>query len=53
MTITLVDGILTITNKRTGAVIFTGKISDIKNGHFTDGDDDMPDPGDVPGTRMM
>jgi mono/diheme cytochrome c family protein len=46
--ITLVDGILTIINKQTGAVIFTGRISDIKNGHFTDDDDNLPNPGTVP-----
>jgi hypothetical protein len=44
--ITLVDGILTIINKKTGAVIFTGKISDIKNGDFDEGN--LPDPGDMP-----
>ena len=46
--ITLVDGILTITNKKTGAVIFTGSISDIKNGELTDNDDDLPNPGAIP-----
>jgi fibronectin type 3 domain-containing protein len=46
--ITLIDGILTITNKKTGAVIFTGKISDIKNGELTDNDDDLPNPGAIP-----
>lgn len=42
--ITIIDGILTITNKATGAVIFTGSVKDIKNGHFTDNDDDLPVP---------
>jgi hypothetical protein len=46
--ITLVDGILTIINKITGVVIFTGKISDIKNGELTDNDDDLPNPGAIP-----
>ncbi len=46
--ITLIDGILTITNKKTGAVIFTGKISDIKNGELNDDDDHMPGPGAIP-----
>lgn len=42
--ITIIDGILTITNKTSGAVIFTGNVKDIKNGHFTDKDDDLPLP---------
>jgi hypothetical protein len=46
--ITLVDGILTITNKKTGVVIFTGNRSDIKNGELTDNDDDFPNPGAIP-----
>ena len=43
---TLSDGILTIINKKTGAVIFTGKISDIKNGNFDE--DNLPDLGTIP-----
>ncbi len=46
--ITLYRGILTIINKKTGAVIFTGKISDILNGNFTGDDDDLPQPGSAP-----
>ncbi len=48
VTITLQDGILTIINKKTGAVIFTGKISNIKNGTFTTTLATMPNPGAVP-----
>jgi mono/diheme cytochrome c family protein len=44
--ITLFQGILTITNKKTGAVIYTGMVSDILNGNF-DGDN-LPNPGPVP-----
>ena len=43
---TLTDGILTITNKKTGAVIFTGKVSDIKNGEFDE--DNLPDLSTIP-----
>ncbi len=46
--ITLIDGVLTITNKITGAVIFTGKISDIRSGELTENEDDLPNPGDIP-----
>jgi hypothetical protein len=46
--VTLVDGILTITNKITGVVIFTGTISDIKNGELTNNDNDLPNPGAIP-----
>lgn len=42
--ITIIDGILTITNKISGAVIFSGSVRDIKHGHFTDNDDDLPQP---------
>jgi len=42
--ITIIDGVLTITNKATGAVIFSGSIMDIKHGHFTDNDNDLPLP---------
>lgn len=42
------NGILTITNKKTGAIIFTGSVKDIKNGHFTDHEDD-----DLPETPAM
>ena len=43
---TLIDGILTITNKQTGAIIFTGKVSDIKNGEFDE--DNLPDLSTIP-----
>lgn len=46
--IVLQSGVLTITNKKTGAVIYTGNVSDIIGGHFTDDDDDLPNPGSVP-----
>ena len=40
--IVLADGILTITNADTGAVILTAQIRDIAHGTFTDNDDDLP-----------
>ena len=43
---TLTDGILTIINKKTGAVIFTGKVSDIKNGNFDE--DNLPNLSTIP-----
>ena len=46
--ITLSNGMLTITNATTGAVIFTGRVSDIKGGHFTDNDGDLPKPSAFP-----
>jgi hypothetical protein len=46
--ITIINGIITVTNLKTGAVIYTGSISDLKNGHFTENDDDLPNPGAVP-----
>ena len=48
--ITLAGGILTITNAKTGAVIFSGPVTDIVHGHFTDDDDDLPSPGAAPAT---
>jgi fibronectin type 3 domain-containing protein len=46
--ITIINGIITVTNLKTGAVIYTGSISDLKHGHFTEDDDDLPNPGAVP-----
>lgn len=40
--ITVSNGILNITNKNTGAVIFTASVKDIKNGQFTDNFEDLP-----------
>jgi fibronectin type 3 domain-containing protein len=40
--VTLVDGVVTVTNAQTGAVIFTGSIADLKDGHFTDDDSALP-----------
>lgn len=45
---TIANGVLTITNAKTGAVIFTGKVTDIIGGQLTDNDSDMPNPGSVP-----
>ena len=44
--ITLLQGVLTITNKQTGAVIYTGNVTDILNGNLDE--DNMPNPGDMP-----
>lgn len=46
--VSIIGGILTITNKETGAVIYTGSVRDIRHGHFTDDDDDLPQPPSVP-----
>jgi fibronectin type 3 domain-containing protein len=46
--IVLQEGILTITNKKTQAVIYTGKVSDILNGYFTDNIGNLPNPGSLP-----
>jgi fibronectin type 3 domain-containing protein len=46
--ITLADGILTITNAKTGALIFSGSVTDIIHGHFTDDDNALPNPGSTP-----
>jgi mono/diheme cytochrome c family protein len=46
--ITLVDGILTITNSKTGAVIFSGPVTDIIHGYFTNDDNDLPSPASTP-----
>jgi fibronectin type 3 domain-containing protein len=46
--ITLENGIVTITNTKTGAVIFTGSIADLKDGHFTDDDGSLPGTPAVP-----
>jgi fibronectin type 3 domain-containing protein len=43
--ITLVGGVVTITNTKTGAVIFTGTLADLKNGQFND--------GNLPGTPTV
>ncbi len=44
--IILLQGVLTITNKKTGAVIYTGNVTDILNGDFDE--DNMPNPGNLP-----
>ncbi|MFZ3253118.1 MAG: fibronectin type III domain-containing protein [Syntrophales bacterium] len=46
--ITIIDGIITVTNLKTGAVIYTGPISDMRRSHFTENDDDVPNPGAIP-----
>lgn len=46
--ITLVDGILTITNSKIGAVIFSGPVTDIIHGHFTEDENDLPSPPSAP-----
>ena len=46
--IVLANGILTITNVTTGAVILTAHIRDIENGKFTNNDDDLPKRGPRP-----
>ncbi len=48
VTITLANGTITVTNISSGAVIFTAAVADLKNGHFTDNDDDLPRPGSRP-----
>ncbi|ABQ26212.1 fibronectin type III domain-containing protein [Geotalea uraniireducens] len=45
---TLSNGVLTIVNAKTGAVIFSGKISDINNWNFSDDDNNIPAPPAVP-----
>ncbi len=45
---TLDDGILTITNIKTGAVIFTGAVTDVMGGHFTNDAHALPHPGSHP-----
>lgn len=46
--ITVVDGMLTITNRATGALVFSGSIIDLKGGHFTENNDDLPHPAALP-----
>jgi fibronectin type 3 domain-containing protein len=46
--ITLVAGVITITNTKTGAIIFTGSIADLKNGHFTDDNNALPGAPAIP-----
>lgn len=46
--ITLSNGVLTLVNAKTGAVIFSGKISDINNWNFSDGNNNIPAPPAVP-----
>ncbi len=45
--ITIPNGVITVTNTKTGAVIFTASVTDIKNGQFT------PDPGSMPQAPVM
>ncbi len=40
--VVVTDGILTITNAETGAVLFTAPASNVRKGRFTDHDDDIP-----------
>lgn len=46
--ITMVNGILTISNKETGTEIFTGGVNNLKGGQFTAKDDDLPRPMNLP-----
>lgn len=46
--VALSNGTLTITNATTGAVIFTAQVKNVKDGHFTDNDDDLPKHGPRP-----
>jgi fibronectin type 3 domain-containing protein len=40
--ITIPNGIITVTNAKTGAVIFTASVTDIKNGQFSQDSDTLP-----------
>ena len=40
--IVLSNGVLTITNETSGAVIFTAQVRDLEHGRFTDREDDLP-----------
>jgi len=46
--ITLSHGILTITNKETNVIIFSGKVTDFIAAYFNDDDDSLPRPGTAP-----
>jgi len=46
--ITLLNGVVTVTNTKTGAVIFTGSVADLKDGHFTDDGSALPGTPAVP-----
>lgn len=50
--ITIIDRILTITNKETGVIIFTGSVKDIKHGRYTKDDDDDDDDDNLPQTPV-
>jgi fibronectin type 3 domain-containing protein len=45
---TIIDGFLTISNKETDAVIFTGNLNDLRGGHYSGNDDDLPHPMMLP-----
>ncbi len=40
--VVVIDGVLNITNAETGAILFTAPASNVRKGHFTDRDDDIP-----------
>jgi fibronectin type 3 domain-containing protein len=46
--ITVASGIITVTNAKTGSVIFTASIFDLKNGHFNNDSDQLPPTPAVP-----
>ncbi len=48
VTITIPNGIVTVTNTKTGAVIFTAAVTDIKNGQFSPDPNSLPQPPAVP-----
>jgi len=51
--ITIINGIMTLTNLKTGVVIYIGSVSDLKNGHFTADAIDLPNPGAAPTAPTM
>jgi len=48
VTITIPNGVITVTNTKTGAVIFTASVTDIKNGQFVTDPNSLPQPPAVP-----
>lgn len=46
--ITITNGVVTVTNAKTGAVIFTASVTDIKNGQFSTDPNSLPQPSAVP-----
>ena len=51
--ITVLGGVVTVTNAKSGAVIFTGSITDLKDGQFTDDDNNLPGPPGAAGTPAV